>query len=551
MMQGDLPPVVQGVRSLSKNNLDSPIPVAPATVVYIDCRTDRATKQQVVLWDDIKQAFDDALHIRYLSRVIPFLRGEDFSLLKPYRFVATPDVVLDVVVSGQMAQAEVAQPPPSVFEQIAQQATRLPKYDPLAGLRHRPSTPINPLVPRNNTAQTRHNRPSIPLVPRSPAVDNQQIAKEIMKKIAAHIDLEALHKEGDGSPEDFVKALECYLKSVPRGHAHAQVSVGDLFLQGQDVPQDTSMAMDWYLKAAFQGDANAQRKVKTLRLADSNGIAVPNALLETVADDQLAGIDTVPANETPQGNPKRTVHGHEEAAMDNYFHINNPAAVSTTAAARTLLASTIRRTVHGHEEAAMDNYSHIDNPASSRAPRAPQALLDDQNLQEHDIPDPQYSGNKASPRAPQEYVASVAKDLIQTILSATSGDKEAQYTLGDMYKNGEGVHQDSQAAMDWYVKAADQGHVSAQLSIGILYGHGQGVPQDYTQAMAWYRKAADQGDADAQYSIGTMYYNGQGVPLDFFQAMEWYKKSADQGHTEAKIQHDNLKLQRHGVQQFN
>ncbi|KAF8947428.1 hypothetical protein BGZ52_007849, partial [Haplosporangium bisporale] len=56
--------------------------------------------------------------------------------------------------------------------------------------------------------------------------------------------------------------------------------------------------------------------------------------------------------------------------------------------------------------------------------------------------------------------------------------------------------------MEWYLKAADQGHMGAQFNIGFLYDDGQGVPQDYSQAMKWYLKAADQGDMDAQLNIG-------------------------------------------------
>lgn len=86
-----------------------------------------------------------------------------------------------------------------------------------------------------------------------------------MTKLAVYIDLQALHAKGDGAPGDFWKALECYLKGVRQSHAHAQVSVGDLFSEGQGVSKDPLVAMGWYLKATFQGDTNAQRKLETLR----------------------------------------------------------------------------------------------------------------------------------------------------------------------------------------------------------------------------------------------------------------------------------------------
>ena len=40
---------------------------------------------------------------------------------------------------------------------------------------------------------------------------------------------------------------------------------------------------------------------------------------------------------------------------------------------------------------------------------------------------------------------------------------------------------------------ANQGYAAAQFNLGIMYDEGQGVPQDYAEALKWYRKAAEQG----------------------------------------------------------
>lgn len=84
---------------------------------------------------------------------------------------------------------------------------------------------------------------------------------EAFKRIILHIDLVALQEKGEGTPEEFTKALQCYLRSVCRGHGEAQLSVGELFAQGENVAQDESRAFEWYLKAAYQGNAVAQRKI--------------------------------------------------------------------------------------------------------------------------------------------------------------------------------------------------------------------------------------------------------------------------------------------------
>ena len=87
----------------------------------------------------------------------------------------------------------------------------------------------------------------------------------------------------------------------------------------------------------------------------------------------------------------------------------------------------------------------------------------------------------------------------------------AQYNLGFMYANGQGVPEDYVEAVKWYRKAADQGDASAQYNLGRMVASGQGVRQDYVEAVKWYRKAADQGDASACFNLGLMYSNGQGT----------------------------------------
>ncbi len=107
------------------------------------------------------------------------------------------------------------------------------------------------------------------------------------------------------------------------------------------------------------------------------------------------------------------------------------------------------------------------------------------------------------------------KALRQFRIAAEKGKMSsgsAQFYLGVMYDNGQGVPQDYATAVKWYRKSANQGYAKAQNNLGVMYDDGQGVPQDYAQAVKWYRKAATQGYARAQNNLGVMYHNGQGVP---------------------------------------
>ncbi len=93
---------------------------------------------------------------------------------------------------------------------------------------------------------------------------------------------------------------------------------------------------------------------------------------------------------------------------------------------------------------------------------------------------------------------------------AEQGNAAAQYILGLMHSNGQGVAQDYKTAVKWYTQAAEQGLAVAQYILGVMYANGQGVAQDYKAAVKWFTLAAEQGLADAQNNLGVMYANGQG-----------------------------------------
>ena len=82
---------------------------------------------------------------------------------------------------------------------------------------------------------------------------------------------------------------------------------------------------------------------------------------------------------------------------------------------------------------------------------------------------------------------------------------------------------DYRTAFAGFKKLAEQGNAGAQFNLGLMYANGQGVPKDDQQAVVWYLKAAEQGVAVAQFNLGLRYANGQGVPKDDQQAVAWFR----------------------------
>ena len=148
---------------------------------------------------------------------------------------------------------------------------------------------------------------------------------------------------------------------------------------------------------------------------------------------------------------------------------------------------------------------------------------------------------------------------------AEQGNARAQFHMGKMYDQGEGVPQDYNEAFKWYELAAKQGYgpskhyiyqlakkgvapalkvltdqanngvAEAQFHMGEMYDLGEGVPQDYNEAFKWYGLAAKQGYFSAQTHLGNMYDLGHGVSQDFNEAINRYRFAANRGHAQAQF----------------
>lgn len=133
----------------------------------------------------------------------------------------------------------------------------------------------------------------------------------------------------------------------------------------------------------------------------------------------------------------------------------------------------------------------------------------------------------SSPRAMRNRVRSMEK-------SVNEGDPEAMYSLGACYALGNGVAEDKEKALHYYLLAAEKGNKNAQYAAAACYSYGKGTPVDKEKAFELYLKAAEQGHPKAQFALGHFYEYGQGgAERDHDKAKEWYRKAADQNHSAA------------------
>jgi hypothetical protein len=94
-----------------------------------------------------------------------------------------------------------------------------------------------------------------------------------------------------------------------------------------------------------------------------------------------------------------------------------------------------------------------------------------------------------------------AKALMFFRLSAEQGLAEAQYYLGEMYRNSDGVTRDAAEALRLYKLAATQGHAWASYQIARLYDCDRDIPKNKDEAIRWYRRAQKAGISLGDYML--------------------------------------------------
>ena len=121
-------------------------------------------------------------------------------------------------------------------------------------------------------------------------------------------------------------------------------------------------------------------------------------------------------------------------------------------------------------------------------------------------------------------IATLFLCLIATLpVRADFNDGVVAYLMGDYKK--------AYSTMRSLAEASD--HAYAQYYVGMMHLNGQGVEQDYEEAEKWFRKASEQGIPQAQYKLGMLYSEGQGLPQDYEYAYSWFRVAAVHGHNKS------------------
>jgi len=116
---------------------------------------------------------------------------------------------------------------------------------------------------------------------------------------------------------------------------------------------------------------------------------------------------------------------------------------------------------------------------------------------------------------------------------ADKGNGDAEYYVGLMYANGQGVLKNDATALNWLVLAAGNANAKAQQKLADMYAFGKGVPENDTIAAYWRWRAAATLAATAKNNLNNSLKNAEadknhaGMPSKLKCAAPAYVRDAD------------------------
>ena len=147
-----------------------------------------------------------------------------------------------------------------------------------------------------------------------------------------------------------------------------------------------------------------------------------------------------------------------------------------------------------------------------------------------DNPHAQYQLARMIFNDPSSTPEQTAQALERLTKAAEAGQDCAQYALGKIYRDGQGVEKDIQKAVALFTLAATKENSFAAFALGKLYLAGDAaLPRDPAAALKWLTYAAELGNQFAQYRLGKLLLKGDdGIPKDVITAIRWLTAAAKQ-----------------------
>jgi uncharacterized protein len=256
------------------------------------------------------------------------------------------------------------------------------------------------------------------------------------------------------------------------GDPDAQYHLGRMYLDGQGVGKDTEQGIRWLSLAADKGQYQAQAVLSALSFRS-------------------------PANTTPtigRAEPRELYSGNLREFFRSW-------ELGNIDAARTFLENAARDGdvgaawklgriyadgdgVKQNHQLAFEYFRGVADSHADEAPGTKSAVFVAKSFVEIGRYYLTGISNYIKPNAVRAYE-------VFSYAASYFGDPDAQYHLGRMYLNGQGVGKDTKQGIRWLSLAADKGQYQAQTVLGALLFTGQSVPRDGARGLMWLTLARD------------------------------------------------------------
>lgn len=213
---------------------------------------------------------------------------------------------------------------------------------------------------------------------------------------------------------------------------------------------------------------------------------------------QLAGDTAVPDSDVKIYDVIDMIHAAQRFAKPTLYGMLGVLVWATPSEIDAAFAKLVKKYSSQFDDESIDKLSKINDAyatlsrADTRADYNASIGVTQQNI---DADRKKIDDNKS---ALDEYRSKIANagfwsDFDETVVSALTGDAEAQNTLGEMYCNGDRVEKDADQAFFWFKEAAKLSHPDALYNLGICYINGEGVEHNRNIGQGFIRRAAKLG----------------------------------------------------------
>lgn len=361
--------------------------------------------------------------------------------------------------------------------------------------------------------------------------------------------LATFYREGIGKEIDYHKALELYRQAAGKGNSYAYRNLALMYSLGNGVDVDAYEAETLYKKSISLGYNQSKLDLAKLYLDKDlplyNRSLALDYLYESVKDGVNLALETL-AEQFKEEERKWFVASEGAAQLAFELAEVYSEADNEIEACNWYLVAFERR----HDESYLNLLDCVRDNNLANSPFKTNLEVAEKWAE--------YQGWDADSLIGELYYygISVAKNKLKAAsfferAHQLSNDSIAQFKLGVMYIDGDGVAED-EALGRQYLEFSSQQNVSAAFrELANVYREGKGVPIDLSKAYQYAKKAAEfVDDAGSAYLYAEMLLNGEGGQKDILLAVDWFDRAIQLGHYKAQCTLGNVLDSFHQNQEY-